>query len=66
MDFWHLVNRQDWSICENVQRGMQSRMFEQGYYAPMESASLDIRRYIDEKLTTEKPWPRMNTDQEHG
>jgi Rieske 2Fe-2S family protein len=50
VDFWDLVNRQDWAICENVQRGMQSRMFQSGYYAPMESASLDIRRYVGEKL----------------
>jgi Rieske 2Fe-2S family protein len=48
--FWDRVNRQDWAICESVQRGMQSRVFQHGYYAPMESASLDIRRYINEKL----------------
>jgi Rieske 2Fe-2S family protein len=50
VDFWDRVNRQDWAICENVQRGMQSRVFQHGYYAPMESASLDIRRYVGEKL----------------
>ena len=50
VDFWDRVNRQDWAICENVQRGMQSRVFDHGYYAPMESASLDIRRYIRERL----------------
>jgi len=50
VNFWDLVNRQDWAICENVQLGMQSRVFQHGYYAPMENASLDIRRYIDEKL----------------
>jgi hypothetical protein len=33
---------------------MQSRVFQHGYYAPMESASLDIRRYIKEKLGSEK------------
>jgi Rieske 2Fe-2S family protein len=54
VNFWDLVNRQDWAICENVQLGMQSRMFEHGYYAPMESASLDIRRYIREKLATDE------------
>ncbi len=54
VDFWDRVNRQDWAICENVQRGMQSRMFEHGYYAPMESASLDIRRYINKKLATDE------------
>jgi Rieske 2Fe-2S family protein len=50
VDFWDLVNRQDWHICESVQRGMSSRMFDVGYYAPMESASLDIRRYIADRL----------------
>ena len=50
VDFWDLVNRQDWAICESVQRGMTSRVFQSGYYAPMESASLDIRRYVGERL----------------
>lgn len=44
--FWDLVNRQDWSICASVQAGMHSRAFRHGYYAPMEDASLDIRRYL--------------------
>jgi Rieske 2Fe-2S family protein len=50
VQFWDLVNRQDWRICEGVQAGMRSRVFEHGYYAPMESWSLDIRRYIREHL----------------
>ncbi|HEU4955038.1 MAG TPA: aromatic ring-hydroxylating dioxygenase subunit alpha, partial [Gemmatimonadales bacterium] len=50
VDFWDLVNRQDWAICESVQRGMSSRVFQTGYYAPMESWSLDIRRYVNERL----------------
>ncbi len=50
VDFWDLVNRQDWNICEGVQSGMSSRAFEYGYYAPMEDASLDIRRYIASRL----------------
>jgi Rieske 2Fe-2S family protein len=45
-EFWDLVNTQDWRVCEGVQAGMRSRRFEFGYYAPMEDASLDIRRYI--------------------
>jgi len=48
-DFWDLVNRQDWKICESVQAGMRSRAFRFGYYAPMEDASLDIRRYLAER-----------------
>jgi Rieske 2Fe-2S family protein len=55
-DFWDLVNRQDWAICEGVQRGMTSRRFRYGFYAPMESLSLDIRRYIEERLGTRDPW----------
>ena len=50
VEFWDLVNRQDWAICENVQRGMRSRAFTRGFYAPMEDASLDIRRYIEQRL----------------
>jgi Rieske 2Fe-2S family protein len=50
VDFWDLVNRQDWAICESVQRGMGSRVFQTGYYAPMENASLDIRRYVAERI----------------
>jgi glycine betaine catabolism A len=50
VEFWDVVNRQDWAICEGVQRGMRSRVFEHGLYAPMESLSLDIRRYVGERL----------------
>ena len=50
VEFWDLVNRQDWTICESVQRGMSSRVFQTGYYAPMESWSLDIRRYVGERM----------------
>ncbi len=50
VDFWDLVNRQDWAICENVQSGMRSDFFRYGYYAPMEDYSLDIRRYVGERL----------------
>jgi Rieske 2Fe-2S family protein len=52
VEFWDIVNRQDWAICEGVQRGMRSRVFETGFYAPMESWSLDIRRYIRSRLGT--------------
>jgi Rieske 2Fe-2S family protein len=51
--FWDRVNQQDWAICESVQKGMSSRMFQHGYYAPMENASLDIRRYVSKRLEEE-------------
>jgi Rieske 2Fe-2S family protein len=46
VDFWDLVNRQDWAVCASVQRGMSSRAHTQGWFAPMEDASLDIRRWL--------------------
>ena len=50
IEFWDVVNQQDWRICESVQRGMHNKVFEHGYYAPMEDYSLDIRRYVRAKL----------------
>jgi Rieske 2Fe-2S family protein len=50
VEFWDITNRQDWSICESVQRGIRSRVHQYGYYAPMEDYSLDIRRYVKERL----------------
>jgi Rieske 2Fe-2S family protein len=52
VEFWDLVNNQDWTICRGVQRGMTSRSFKVGYYAPMENDSLDIRRYVTDRLGT--------------
>ncbi len=49
-DLWDLVNRQDWAICESVQRGMTSRYYTQGWFAPMEDASVDIRRWLLPRL----------------
>lgn len=49
-DLWHLVNQQDWAICEAVQRGMTSRAYTHGWFAPMEDDSLDIRRWLLPRL----------------
>jgi glycine betaine catabolism A len=53
--FWDLVNRQDWSICEQVQDGMGSRRFSVGYLAPMEQPSADIGRYVAARLDASGP-----------
>lgn len=50
VDFWDLVNRQDWAVCERVQRGIAARVHEHGYYSPLEDYSLDIRRYIADRM----------------
>jgi Rieske 2Fe-2S family protein len=50
VEFWHLVNRQDWTICERVQLGMNSRVHERGVFSPMEDWNLDIRRYVTDRI----------------
>jgi Rieske 2Fe-2S family protein len=54
VDFWDLVNRQDWAVCERVQRGIAARVHEHGWYLGIEDYSLDIRRYIAGKLGEEQ------------
>ena len=49
-ELWDLVNSQDWAICESVQRGMSSRAYRSGWFAPMEDESLDIRRWLLPRL----------------
>ena len=49
-DIWHLVNRQDWSICERVQQGMSARVHERGIFSPMEEWNLDIRKYVLDRI----------------
>ena len=49
-DLWDLVNKQDWAICESVQRGMSSRSWTHGWFAPMEDDSADIRRWLLPRL----------------
>ena len=56
-DFWDLVNRQDWAICESVQRGMSSRAYRHGWFAEMEDDSADIRRW----LLRAWAWPMTET-----
>jgi len=49
-EFWDLVNAQDWAICRAVQQGISARVHQRGYYAPMEDFSLDIRRYVLDRI----------------
>jgi Rieske 2Fe-2S family protein len=54
-DLWDMVNRQDWAICESVQRGMSSRAYTHGWFAPMEDDSADIRRWLLPRLSSVDP-----------
>jgi Rieske 2Fe-2S family protein len=48
VEFWDLTNRQDWEVCERVQRGALSSTFQPGPYSDRESmvAAFD-RHYLD-------------------
>ena len=53
VDFWDLTNRQDWTACESVQRGMRSPSYTPGPLAPVEDAVYQFvthmaRRYLAE------------------
>jgi Rieske 2Fe-2S family protein len=37
VDLWHIVNSQDWHICEMSQAGVSSRRYRPGPYSPRES-----------------------------
>jgi glycine betaine catabolism A len=55
VDFWDLVNRQDWTVCEGVQEGIRARVHAHGYFAPMEDWNLDIRRYVTDRIGAHAP-----------
>ncbi|HIA11545.1 MAG TPA: aromatic ring-hydroxylating dioxygenase subunit alpha [Flavobacteriales bacterium] len=46
VDFWDLTNRQDWTVCEQMQKGTGSRRFTRGYYSGQE----DILLALDKEL----------------
>ena len=42
VELWDLVNRQDWAVCAGVQRGMASRAWSGGWFAPAEDDTAEI------------------------
>ncbi len=58
VEFWDVTNRQDWSACEAVQRGLNSPHFAPGPFAPSEDAVAQFveligKAYADGRLSTE-------------
>jgi glycine betaine catabolism A len=49
VDFWDLTNRQDWSACEAVQRGMNTPHYVPGPLAPDEDGVYDFVHAIARK-----------------
>ena len=40
VDFWDITNRQDWTACESVQRGLQSRGYRPGPFSSYHEVSV--------------------------
>lgn len=43
-DFWRVTGEQDWELCENNFRGIESSRYQPGPYAPVEG---DVVKFID-------------------
>jgi Rieske 2Fe-2S family protein len=46
VDFWDLTNRQDWTACESVQRGLRAPHFEPGPLAPAEDGVYHFETFV--------------------
>ena len=56
IDFWDITNRQDWTACESVQRGLESGHAIAGPLSPDEDAvyyfiTMVARGYLGQSLT---------------
>lgn len=56
VDFWDLTNRQDWALCERVQRGAASAGYAPGPYHPTERCVHAFDKWYAESIG-----PRMAT-----
>jgi len=52
VEFWDLTNRQDWTACESVQRGVASPHFRPGPFAPNEDAVMQLVTVIERAYRT--------------
>lgn len=43
-DFWRITGEQDWALCENNYKGVESSKYTPGPYAPVEA---DLAKFVD-------------------
>ena len=53
-EFTMLISRQDWTICEEVQKGVGSRSLRQGVLAPLEEYVAEFDRWVLRQLDPPK------------
>src|SRR5207244_13157754 len=58
IQFWDIVNRQDWHVCELSQEGIASRAYQPGPYSPRESIPAawdrEYLRHIGSRINYER------------
>jgi Rieske 2Fe-2S family protein len=57
VDFWDITNREDWTACENVQRGTANRGFRPGPLSPWESTIYQFLTMIGSAYLGERVSP---------
>jgi len=55
VDFWDLTNRQDWTVCEQMQSGTKSIRFDRGYYSGREDILYTLDRELLKALEHDDP-----------
>ena len=50
VNFWNKTNKQDWNICEQSQRGIQSKKYSPGPYSGQESLLAAFDKYYLDKI----------------
>jgi Rieske 2Fe-2S family protein len=59
VDFWDITNREDWTACENVQRGTANRHFAPGPLSPAESTIYQFLNMIGQAYRGEQVHPPL-------
>ncbi len=59
VDFWDITNREDWNVCENVQRGSANRGFRPGPLSPWESTNYQFLNMVGQAYQGEAVRPPM-------
>jgi len=57
VDFWDLTNREDWTACENVQRGTRNRGYRPGPLSPWESTIYQFHHMLAQSYLGEQVSP---------
>ena len=57
MDLWDITNREDWTACENVQRGTRNRGFRPGPLSPWESTIYQFLNMVAQAYSGQRVTP---------